>query len=264
MRGPDMPYMPFQIARFSWISAIVATLTAATPAVASCATPILPPLTYARANWVELERLQAAPNLNPLIKEVQTIQDRGHGNINNDFYSITIEKKSDTAESMLLLIRRDISTLIFKGTSYSVEPIDAANGTRWSSNNPLGAVMSFTLAAIPNVMPLERGSVVVSCVSPTDFVFSTVRTDRDGWHPVAGNRAFGVRDNGNGSLTIWTKAADRVVTGGVFGSLPEVLREQLFEQGHAVWVGLLKNLELHFATRNPSNRVVFSERRRFN
>lgn len=238
-------------------------LAAASPAVASCATPILPPLTYARDNWAELERLQAAANLNSLIMEVQTIQTRGHGNINNDFYSITVDKRSDTPESILAFIRREISTLIFRGTSYSVEPMDEANGRRWSSNSPLGSVMSFTLAAIPNVMPLERGSVVVSCVSSTDFVFSTVRTDRDGWHPVAGNRAFGVRDNGNGSITIWTKAADRVVTGGVFGTLPEALREKLFEQGHVVWVRLLENLERHFADRNPRNRVVFSERRRF-
>jgi hypothetical protein len=252
-----------RLARLPAVPTMLAMLAASRIAAAACAMPLVPPQTFARTNWAELERFQAAANLNPLIQEVQALRSRGHGAVNNDYYGITIDKRSDTAESVMSLLRRELSTVIFQGTSYSVEPRDAANAQRWSSPDPHGVIMSFTLAAIPGVMPLERGSVVVSCISPTDFVFSTVRTDRDGWHPVAGNRAFGVRDNGNGSLTIWTKAADRVVDAGLFGALPEALREEIFNQGHAVWLRLLDNLQRRFADRNPRDRTVFSERRRF-
>jgi len=244
-----------------WFALQLATITVGL--AANCADPVSPSLTVDRKNWQDMERLEATRSLNTLIEEVQLLRSRGHGAVNNDYYAITIEKRTSTAEGLLSDLRRNLSTAIFSGTTYRLEAIDAANAQRWASADPRGAVLSFTLAELPGVMPLERGSVVVSCTSPTNFVLSTVRTNRDGWHPVAGNRAFGVRDNGS-TLTIWTKAADRIVSGGFFARLPESGREAIFRQGHEVWLRLIDNLAKQYADRSPRDRVVFSERRPYN
>lgn len=125
--------------------------------------------------------------------------------------------------------------------------------------------MVFTLASIAGVFDTETGAVVVSCQTPTEFLFSTVKVGSantysdPGWHPVSGNRAFGVRDNGDDSLTIFVKAADRVVDAGIFAT-PIVPNEKIFGQGHKVWLQMLDNLKTRYAARNPRQVGAFSQR----
>jgi|GEM_PF-6294706 len=247
---------------FRHAKTFIVALVLLAPGIAwgACSTPIFPPLTHDRGNWADLENLKVPASLNPAIQRVQTIDGLGHGKINTDFYSVTIDAGGDSAASLAAYLRVNLSTLIFSGTTYRVEPYDARSAHMWKSADPKGAVMTFTLAEIPGVMPLERGSVVVSCISATDFVFSTVETSKDGLHPVAGSRAFGVHDHGNGSLSIFVKAADRVVNAGVFAALPEAGREAVFGAGHDVWVRLLDNIETQFANRRPRDRGEYSVR----
>lgn len=226
----------------------------------TCSIPILPPMTYDRVNWTELEHFSANPGLNQLIQKVETINGMGYGKLNIDFFSVTIDSKGDNASSLFKTIYSNLNSIVFSGSSYSVSPYDTNNASKWNSNAPKGAIMTFTLAEIPHVMPLERGSVVLSCITDIDFIFSTVVTEKDGLHPVAGNRAFGVRDNGNGSLTIYTKAADRIVNAGIFGQLPESGRELIFNNGRQVWLRLLDNISAKYSDRNPRGRTEFGVR----
>jgi hypothetical protein len=211
-------------------------------------------------NWNELEGFSADASLNPLIQQVETIAGMGYGKLNIDFYAATVDAQSDSASSLFQNIYSNLNSIIFDGSSYNVAPYNDANEAKWNSTDPKGAVMTFTLAEIPHVMPLERGSVVLSCITDTDFIFSTVVTEKDGLHPVAGNRAFAVRDNGDGSLLVYTKAADRIVNGGIFGQLPESGREYIFSQGQAVWHRFLDNIFAKYSDRNPRLRTEFGVR----
>lgn len=232
-------------------------------AFADCVSPVSNPASAPRSAWSDVETLVADSSSNSDIQKVQTIAGTGYGDINTDFYAITINKGEQTAAKLMAELRSNMSEVIFAGSFYSLSAYDATNAAKWASASPKGALMSFTLAKIPGVMDLERGSVVVSCASDVDFVFSTVTTAKDGLHPVSGNRAFGVRDIGNGKLQIFTKAADRVINEGIFRALPASGRKALFEQGHKVWLRLLDNLTTTHAARNPHNRIVYSERKAY-
>lgn len=241
----------------------VALLTFPTSmAEAQCAQPVVPPLAFERSNWSDLENLSVADTINPSIDHVQDLSTRGHGKLNIDFYGVSIDANGQTAEELFSYLRANLDELIFSGTTYALNSFDGENLGRWNSADPTGALMSFTLAGIDGVFPLEKGSVVVSCYSATSFVFSTVKTDQDGLHPVAGNRAFGVHDHGNGQLTIYVKAADRVVNEGIFAAVGEFGRELIFDQGHQVWLRLLTTTSNKFSDRKPV-QFVYSERVNF-
>ena len=229
-------------------------------ATAGCAVPLYAPLASERQNWKELESLAVNKSLNSGIEFVQGIADKGHGALNLDFYSVTIDANGQSASQLMKDLRLNLNEVMFKGTTYGLAAYDAANEAKWKSADPKGALMTFTLAGVEGVMPLERGSVVVSCFSTESFVFSTVKTAKDGLHPVAGSRAFGVHDHGNGSLSIYVKAADRVVNEGLFAALGAGLQEKVFEQGHTVWLRLMDNLEAKFKDRHPRDRFVHSVR----
>jgi hypothetical protein len=212
-----------------------------------------------RAQWLDVESFKASNNLNNDIGWVQNLNRNGHGELNYDVYSVTIDADGQTPESLFSWFRSNLDQSLFSGTYYSLRSYDDVNAEKWKSDAPEGALMSFTLAAV-GIIPLEKGSVVLSCFSSTDFIFSTVYTENDELHPVAGNRAFGVRKGASGGLTIFVKAADRIVNSDRFGLLPKAGRELIFEQGHDVWMGMLSRLKVKFADRNPRDDFVFSVR----
>ncbi len=212
-----------------------------------------------RSQWSDIESFQASKDLNKDIEWVQDLSDKGHGELNYDLYSITIDGDGQTPESLFGWFRSNLDQSLFSGTDYSLRPYDDANAKKWESTAPLGALMSFKLAAVGDI-PIEKGSVVLSCFSSTDFIFSTVYTENDELHPVAGNRAFGVRAAASGGLIIFVKAADRVVDSGRFALLPEAGRELIFKQGHNVWIGMLSRLKEKLGGRNPRDEFVFSVR----
>jgi len=81
--------------------------------------------------------------------------------------------------------------------------------TRWSGPNPLGTVFSIQL--IDGAPWLDDGTVVTSDYNPSDWTFSTAYSPEDRWHPVSGNRKFGVqRDAHTGLVTIYTRGVDRL------------------------------------------------------
>jgi hypothetical protein len=196
------------------------------------------------------------------VLRVQAIED-GMGPINLDFYSITFKKHSTKSLSdMFLDLRKHFDLfahraagpyegeaptyfLPYRGDGTVTDPLGARNKSLWESAQPTGAVMSFVLdnhtpalafAATLKGMKivLEQGDVVVTCAAPMQFIFSTVYTRADGFHPVNGNRGFGIRDNNDGSWTFYTMGADRET---------KVATAEL-ENGHRVDQGYFGNLAL--------------------
>ncbi|WP_418024663.1 hypothetical protein ACNKFW_02015 [Paracoccus sp. TD-10] len=235
-------------------------------ALAECAEFVRPPLTFDRPNWSDLERFTAEGSLNSAIEKVQSLDGDGQGKLNIDQYSIVIDAAGQSAGQLFDEFRANLGEIIF-GPSGNRDfyPFSDGDANTWNSNSPKGAVMVFRLETmLSGEIPLERGAVVLSCKSETDFIFSTVKVGSSvfpngpGWHPVSGNRAFGVRDNGDGSLTIFVKAADRVADVSLFQSV--VGSKTIFEGGHQVWLKMLDNIQKRYSARNPRDRAVFSVR----
>ncbi len=203
------------------------------------------------AAWKELRDLTVGGQLNPAIESVLSLG-TATGPLNTDYYAVTIDAAGKSPQQIAQDLRSNLNEIVFGASSdQSFRPYDAANQNLWARANPTGAVMTFVLAKLG--AEWEKGSVVVSCSSGADWVFSTVETDDDGLHPVSGNRGFGVVRNSDGSLTIFTKATDRA-TNSIFAALG------VFDQGHAVWSRFVDNLKQRYRDRNPRNIRVISRR----
>lgn len=62
-------------------------------------------------------------------------------------------------------------------------PYDDQHNAQWISDNPLGSVVSINM--------LDDGSVHCSLYEKRRWIFSTITTPKDDFHPVRGNREFG-------------------------------------------------------------------------
>lgn len=234
---------------------------AVSPASATCARP--PGLGSPATEWSDVRSLRADSSLNPQIASVQTIDGTGAGDVNLDYYAITVDR-TGTAKQMFADFRKKMGDLLFrKGVAaqgfYDFRGYDQANAARWTTDDPRGSLMTFVLFRGAFV-EFERGSVVVSCSDDTSFVFSTVSTAADGDHPVSGNRAFGIVDNKDGSVTFFTKAADRVKGGAYFDLLGSAQREGTFAAGAHIWENLLDNIQQAYAGAHPRARVTRGQR----
>jgi hypothetical protein len=208
--------------------------------------------------WDDLKTFRASPSLNSAIGEVQ-VWTSGVGRTNHDYHAFTFRpRRPMTAEAIFAAFRANFEQMVFidrRGGSFNA--LNAPNLQKWKSADPTGAVMVFDLPIEPRVTSLisKRVSVVTSCVSQTDMIFTTVQTISTGSHPVSGNRGFAVRDNGNGTFTILTKAVDRVT------NLPpySLMQERVLEGGERTWRAMLFNLGRHFEAAGKVRPVSTSQ-----
>jgi hypothetical protein len=121
---------------------------------------------------------------------------------------------------------------------------DGQEKDRWESQAPLGTVFSIDLQSLDapwGTVNIVSASVFTSAHSDSTWTFSTARTAIDGSHPVSGVRQFGVANNGDGTVSYFTRAADRVSSMYwlTMNLNPFV---SIFEEGGAVWEGFQENL----------------------
>ncbi len=203
-----------------------------------CFRPLANPNSKVTADWSELVSYSPplALNLPPEVVEVLKIKENGYGpRINLDYYSITFTKHPTLSPSAFFLQMRLAFSSFVAGSTFENrflpyedsaqpnDPVRKRNDEAWHTAEPLGAVMSFVLKSIglsyTNSLlyfVAEQGDVIVGCSTPTDFIFTTLKTKANGYHPVAGNRGFGLKDNGDSTWTFYTKGADREVA--VYGT----------------------------------------------
>ncbi len=146
----------------------------------------------------------------------------GTGDVNLDYYPITIEKlptvngKQLSGAELLDLIRQNIND--FVNTDYcSFAPFKKSDLEKWKSSNATGTNIQIDVKLTEGVIDLAM--VVTAKHTSSEWVFSTVRggsgyfainnRDRPGAHPVSGNRAFGFHQNDSGSLVFYVMGADR-------------------------------------------------------
>jgi hypothetical protein len=226
--------------------------------------PGTPP--FARDSFKNLEEFRPRPTLPQGVTKIQDLAEHGQGELNIDQYSITIDSAGQSAQEFMAEFRMSLNEIVYDGSYFgSLGPADTISADKWASDNPLGAVMLFDLAKLGGIN-LERAGVMVTCWNDTSFVFTPVTLGSKfapgdpGLHPVAGHRGFGVNDNGNGSLTIFVQATDRVINEGAFSALRIGSQEVIFYLGARVWKGMLTNIETKFPDRRPRERIIFSER----
>jgi hypothetical protein len=215
---------------------LIACVVLAVPIVqGQCFKPLTDPQSKNTADWNDLVNL-SSNLLKPGVIEIQKIED-GLGPINLDFYSVTF-KKNSTADLTATFLQIRKAFPLFAHTSASSygdessqyfgpyfetgvgDSYGLANQQLWNSGVPRGALMGFVLdnhapalalAATLKGMKivLEKGDVLVTCSVMTQIIVSTVQTVADGYHPVSGNRGFGLRENDDGTWTFYTMGADR-------------------------------------------------------
>lgn len=93
------------------------------------------------------------------------------------------------------------------GVTFEFYPGLSGEPARWHTN-PLGTIFSIQL--VEDVPWLDDGTVVTTGYHATDWTFSTAWSPADWWHPVSGNRRFGIVDNGDGTYTFCTRGVDRM------------------------------------------------------
>jgi len=257
---------------------------------AQCFAPVSNPTSNIKDDWKDLVQFMPVVHEEGVVR-VQTIPNGFGDKINLDFYSITFRKDPTRSLSVVFRdIRRHFNSFTHDAETFYEESADTyflpyraspsaddlsskRNKMVWESEDPKGAVMSFVLKSYTPALALaatthgirivqEQGDVVATCATQTDFIFTTVYTLKDTYHPVSGHRGFGIRDNGDGTWTFYSKGADRetkMESGAeYFGNIalrhgamnPEIegspLKENpdaVFQVGHKFWLHFFSNLE---------------------
>ncbi len=208
------------------------------PAAAqNCFDPLASPMSQQPADWKRLIDWKPTTT-NPEVVELQRISDGRGSNINLDYYAYTFKKHpARTIQEVFQRTRRSFETyargskrdpgqqffLPYRSGSVP-DTVQKESAKLWASSQPAGALMTFVLVSHQPVLVLratlegklgglgvvlEQGDVLATCSTELDFIFTTAHTKSGGWHPVSGNRGFGMKDNGDGTWTFYTMAADR-------------------------------------------------------
>ncbi len=264
--------------------------------------PCFPPLqntgSKTPADWDTLVKHTYSGSYPPGMKSVQKINDDGYGGrINLDYFGLTFEAPADQRiGTVFQQLRRELTKIIFAGernkhfklyegrwrTSLTPKQLKA-NANLWASDNPVGALMNFRLhnpisaTCTPGdylCIVREEGDILVTCSSATSVIFTTVQTEENGYHPVSGNRGFGLKDNADGTWSFYTMGADRLsLMGSAISRLPETdyfglpnMFPDIFDGGKLVWVKMMKNMTSHLSRQKIKVRgkpVINSELYRY-
>lgn len=157
------------------------------------------------------EVLLAAPNEPVNIAgdtwQIQAIQNAGGVAINLDYFSVDVTQlpsQFSTPEQLLNSMRLNFNSYINTFySSFSPNPLLPGEGNRWSSQNPLGTIISISI-------PGNSGSVITSDYDTRHWIFSTIHDPLNGNHPVSGNREFGFVPISSGGYTFYVRGVDRI------------------------------------------------------
>lgn len=153
--------------------------------------------------------------LNKVLKDyrIQKLENAAGPIINMDYFSVTVSAKNIphnwTATEYLANIRRRINQYT-DGSVFKPYPGLKGEWKRWLSNDPLGSILSIQLMG--SAEWFDDGTVVTSGYesSTNSWIFTTLYTSEDDWHPVSGNRKFGFTKNNDGTVTFFTRGVDRL------------------------------------------------------
>jgi hypothetical protein len=220
-------------------------------------------ISFRPADWVQ-NRLAE----DDIEAEVQAIED-AWGEINLDYYPVVIRrfpineenwhnKERHDAASLLELFRRLLvgsrQEKVLDTSISEFSPFSATDQKRWFGDRAEGSVLHIEMR-LAGLNP-DDGSVVCSHAGTSEFRVSTIWIGEDGYHPVTGNREWGVWRSGRNSAkgveridydtgkhwrlnvdewTFYTRGADRLST--AFQAMPGTA-QATFAGGEDLWLSM--------------------------
>ena len=186
-----------------------------------------------------LSNMRAARGRPPLVFEIQRIANAEKPVVNLDQFAVRIQTLPKIGGSMatdiqlLSHVRTNLNDF-FDPKVAQLAPHLPEDQTEWNQQATPGTIMLFHINKWG--IPIERGAVIVSKVTPRSWIFSPVKIGAGiiGTHPVAGNREFGIRSEGRAQV-LYVRAADRP-----YDKLPP--EKVVFEGADALWTSFQERL----------------------
>ena len=232
----------------------------ASDAFATCFQPLTDINSKNAADWQDL-RSHVPSVMGAGVRRFLTIDDAAGGRINRDYYELRFSNPKNTSlKELFRRLRRNFDHYARgQNNAYRFSSYSSAARVLWLSDNPTGAVMTFTVAEHQPALLLrahaaagirfvfENADVQVTCASETDFIFSTVYTEHNTEHPVSGHRGFGIKSNQDGTVSFYSKGIDRETKGAtglpyIGNLLARFSGKDVFELGHEFWLFFYQNM----------------------
>jgi hypothetical protein len=207
--------------------------------------------------------VQRAINARGALWHVHRIE-HGHGAVNIDNYRVKILalpylRGINSLRGLLKHIRLNINDFV-DPDSARFAPYTEADGSKWRSDYPVGAVIHIDLGQDWGAFNPEDGAVVCSSYDDTHWIFSTLHTTGDMAHPVAGNRQFGFYVNSGPSVSgspadgayVYVRAADRISASPFNAEMSDII----FNGGHRTWVSFQHRLAHFINARGGKAAIV--------
>jgi hypothetical protein len=244
-----------------------------------CFTPLSDRTSRDPANFQDLAKNTTATPAPGVTQFLFPIRD-GTPEVNIDFYYVRFNSPQNTTlEELFKDLRFHFNTFAegntkdfgfgpYPASKDPNDPVKQSNDALWKKDIPLKALMRFQLdtlwpatgfsanAAVRYVMH-KAGDLQVTCATKTDFVFSTVESETGWSHPVAGNRGFGLMDNGDGTWMFYSKAVDRKTFSGA-NLAARFIQKDVFCLGHKFWLLFYSDMKTYLEGKRMRVREIWT------
>lgn len=169
--------------------------------------------------------------------------DRAHGPINLDHYPVKVTRMPSvdgqhlSPEAMLERVRLGLNDIVDNRFA-NFAPYDDDEAAIWTSPNPEKAVLHIDMRMGGAWANPDDGSVACTRSRPDHWIFSTIWTIGDIFHPVTGNRRFGFVPGDGGSVMFYTRGADRPAQ-----LHDAALQDTIFSGAHSLWMSFQQGLK---------------------
>ena len=199
----------------------------------------------------------AVPNFDTSHLFIQNLNDAASSVVNCDFVPVKILQlpiniatgNRFTTSEFLEFFRKNLNLFATPGvifTPYNFDGFDDAIKYNSDTINSIGAIVHIEM--FPNngsvIMSGYQNQYLPSNYISHNFTFSTLVTPKDDFHPVSGNRKFGIYTDNSGGYTFYTMGVDRIslnifVAGSNFFDL---FGNSGFEDADLLWTGMQTNM----------------------
>jgi hypothetical protein len=198
----------------------------------------------------------ATPNFDTSEFFVQSLNDGASSVVNCDFFPLKINQLPInnitgirfTPSQFLEFFRKKIDS--FSTSAAIFEPYNSGGFNDIIQNNKdtvnsLGAVVHIDMTNDGSViLSGYQNSYLPSNYQSHSFIFSTIVTPFDGYHPVSGNRKFGIYTDNSGGFTFYTMGVDRI-SKNIFvagSNVFDFFGNSGFEDADELWSGMQINM----------------------
>jgi hypothetical protein len=235
------------------------------------------------SQWINLTNFQVPQTVNDRLSNVnqlyvnspnpvfidqcwlQDIQDASSPQVNFDYFPVKITTLPSingvqfTPQTFFEYFRLHINEFVdISIAQFSPYQDNVINDVPlWNSSNPLGAML--------HIQMLNNGTVIVSDFANTQtsnkMIFTTVRTPLDEYHPVSGNRSFGIQADPNGGYFFFTSGVDRIsqFSASIANDLLELVHlESAFEQADELWKSMQQKM-IAFVIQNGGQASYYQD-----